>query len=191
MNWIGGFIKLNKKTSYHLDANCHIESLVGLWIKCNLFWISGVISQFFHPTRKFQHINGFWILTVPTFQFGYLLPRTISFVLYSLKLFQTPSMAYKSTQITSKASKPEIKKKSSKGSASSSTNEFILREKTQLSSLDPIDYYESVCIMIEFIYRHPIVFLSPKFLTLIFLYDFCTKLLNEWRSTKMFLKQRP
>lgn len=58
--------------------------------------------------------------------------------------------------MASKTSKPATKKKSSNGSASSSSIELVLREATQLFSLDPMDYYESIIIKIDFISRHPI-----------------------------------
>lgn len=58
--------------------------------------------------------------------------------------------------MASKSSKPATKKKSSKGFASSSSTELILRKTIQLFSLVPLDYNESVRIMIQFISIHPI-----------------------------------
>lgn len=53
--------------------------------------------------------------------------------------------------------KPATKKKSSKGSNSSSSTEPILRETSQILSLNSIDYDELIHVMIEFISQHPIV----------------------------------
>ena len=62
-----------------------------------------------------------------------------------------------SSQNAHKISKSAPKKKSSKVSASSSSTEPFLRDTTQLLSLDPKDYDESIRFMIEFISRHPII----------------------------------
>ena len=61
-----------------------------------------------------------------------------------------------SSQNSFKISKTAPKKKSSKDSASSSFTEPFLHDTTQLFSLDPMDYDESIRVMIELIYRHPI-----------------------------------
>lgn len=61
-----------------------------------------------------------------------------------------------------KSSKTATKKKSYKGSDSSSSTNMILRDTTQLFSIHPIGYDKSMSIMIEFISRHPIVVLINK-----------------------------
>ena len=63
-----------------------------------------------------------------------------------------------------KISKPASKKKSSKGSTSSSSTEPILRETTQLFSLDLMDYDESIRVMIKLINHHPIAIPLSKIL---------------------------
>lgn len=49
-----------------------------------------------------------------------------------------------------------MQKKSSKGSPSSVSTEPFVRETTQLFSMDPNDYDESIQVMIKFIAHHPI-----------------------------------
>lgn len=61
-----------------------------------------------------------------------------------------------SIQTAPKTAKLTDKKKSSMGSSSSMSSEPFLRDTTHLFSLDPNDYYESVCVMIEFIANHPL-----------------------------------
>lgn len=61
-----------------------------------------------------------------------------------------------SSQSTPKITKNAPKTKSSKGSASSFSTEPFLRDTTQIFSLDPMDYVESIRVIIEFISCHPI-----------------------------------
>lgn len=61
-----------------------------------------------------------------------------------------------SSQSIPQVLKSAPKKKTSKGYASSSSIEPFLRDTTHLFSLDPMDYDDSIRVMIEFISRHPI-----------------------------------
>ena len=72
--------------------------------------------------------------------------------------YHNPSSMASSSPIktTSKVTKSITEKKPSKGSSSSTSPEPFLRDTIQLFSLNPMDYDESIRVMIEFIAHHPI-----------------------------------